>query len=132
MLISEVRYGKTALPECCRNVGMQTKEPFKSAMLKVFEKMQENSGEGFQEVFCSHMERAMENTALEKEEKEEFLRFVKQGSFADGEMQIRGMEQSRDMLFALRERLEKLTEEKGRLAVGLGAMSGLLLIIVLL
>ena len=47
-------------------------------------------------------------------------------------MQLRAIEQSAQLLGATRERLEREHGEKSRMAVGLGAMGGLLLILVFL
>ena len=47
-------------------------------------------------------------------------------------MQITQMEQYRDQLEEVRDQLEKEVAEKKRMALGLGVMSGLLLVIVLL
>ena len=46
-------------------------------------------------------------------------------------MQLRAVESCRERLEKTRERLEREGAEKSRIAVGLGAMSGLLLILVL-
>ena len=46
-------------------------------------------------------------------------------------MQLRAIEQGMERLGVTEERLEKENEEKSRMAVGLGAMGGLLLILVL-
>ena len=47
-------------------------------------------------------------------------------------MQINSMEQCKEQLKSLCAKLEKDVDEKGKAAMGLGAMSGLLLIIILL
>lgn len=44
-------------------------------------------------------------------------------------MQLKNMEQNLEMLQAVRKRLEREVEEKGRMAMGLGVMGGLLLTI---
>ena len=69
---------------------------------------------------------------LKEEDREAFFRFLSQAGFADGQMQLRAIEQSMEFLHGTQERLEKENEEKCRMAVGLGAMGGLLLILVFL
>lgn len=132
ILMSEIRYGKTTLPQACKNAGIQIKGPLGEALVQVFVKMQENTGEIFGEVFSCHLGNVMRQLPLNREDVEAFLRFAGQNSFSDTSMQLRSLEQSRDMLDETVRGLEKVTEEKGRLAVGLGAMSGLLVVIVLL
>lgn len=132
MLISEVRYGKATLPEGCRSAGRQAGPPFSVPLQKIYEKMQENTGDAFGDIFCSCMKEAMETMPLTKQDREIFLRFAANNSFAEEAMQVKWMEQSRDMLDRTILLLEEKMEDKCRIAVGLGAMSGLLLIIILL
>lgn len=130
--MSEIRYGKTTLPECCKNVGERQQEPFRGALFRIYGIMQENTGECFPEVFCRHMEACMKGLPLTGEDRDAFLAFAKGDSFGDGRMQLRTIERSRDLLRGTVEALEKENSEKCRLAVGLGAMSGLLLVIILI
>lgn len=132
LLMSEVRYGKSTLPECCRYVGERVQEPFGGCLVHIHDEMQKNTGNGFYEVFSEGMGECLEGFPLAKEDKEAFLHFASKGSFADGAMQLRWMEQSREMLGSIISGLEQETVQKGRIAVALGAMSGLLLVIVLL
>ena len=132
LFMSEIRYGKSTLPECCLHLAARLGEPYAQAFRDVFEEMQENTGAGFSEVFCRHMEECLAALPVKKEDGENFLRFISKSSYADESMQLRTMEMSRELLAGAIERVERENEEKCRLAVGLGAMSGLLLVIVLL
>jgi hypothetical protein len=58
--------------------------------------------------------------------------YAKGDGFEDGRMQLRTIDRSRELLLKTAGGLEKENAEKCRLAVGLGAMSGLLLILILL
>ena len=60
-----------------------------------------------------------------------FLQSISSTGFSEGQMQLRTMEQSRERLGKTKEKLERENSEKGRIAVGLGVMSGLLLILIL-
>lgn len=130
--MGEIRYGKTTLPECCKQIGERQKEPFKSSLLQAYAIMEKNNGEVFEEVFCRQMEDCFSKLPLQKEDKEQFLAFARQESFADGMMQLKSMENSRELLKLTVQKLELENAQKCRLAVGLGAMSGLLLVIILL
>lgn len=74
----------------------------------------------------------MKAMPLTEADKEIFFRIAGKSSFPEGAMQLKWMEQSRDMLGRTIAMLEEKTEEKCRIAVGLGAMGGLLTVIVLL
>lgn len=130
--MSEVRYSKATLPECCGRLGERTQEPYRQALLDIYEAMKENTGEGFGQVFRRRMKECLSQIPVRKEEKELFVRFAEGSGFEDGRMQLRSMEQYNDRLQSIIECSERELAEKSRLALGLGAMSGLLLVIILL
>lgn len=130
--MSEIRFSKATLPECCRRLSERVEEPYKQAFLDIHQSMKENTGEGFGSVFSRRMESCLESVPVMKQEKELFLKFAAESGFEDGEMQIRSIERYNDMLKDIITRLEQEIAEKSRMALGLGAMSGLLLVIILL
>ena len=89
-------------------------------------------GASFGEVFREELGKALADLPLQETDREDFLRFAGQTGFSDSQMQLRAIEQSAQLLGATRERLEREHGEKSRMAVGLGAMGGLLLILVFL
>lgn len=101
-------------------------------MLHIYNKMQENEGVSFAETFCVCMAEVLKDQPVTVEDKEQFLAFAKGEAFEDGRMQLRTIERSRELLQKTAVGLEKENVEKCRLAVGLGAMSGLLLVLILL
>lgn len=131
LLESEIRYGRNVLPECCRRAGEQTGGSLGKAFVRVAEQMRENKGASFSEILRETVGDALEELPLKREDRELFFQFAAHGGFADGQMQQRAMEQSRERLGKTKEKLEQESAEKGRIAVGLGAMSGLLLILIL-
>ena len=130
LLMGEVRYGHATLPECCLHVARYLENPLSLAFEKAGRRMEENMGLSFGEVFEEEI-KGLDMLPVKAEDKEVFMRFAMQTGFADSQMQIRILEQSRDMLRSTEEKLESENAEKCRLAVGLGAMSGLLLLLVL-
>lgn len=131
LLAGEVRYGRAALPECCSHIARYLREPFDEAFLAIGCRMEEDSGISFGEVFREETEGALQELPLEREDRDIFLEFSARTGFADSQMQLRAIEQGTERLRVLRERLERENAEKCRMAVGLGAMGGLLLILVL-
>lgn len=132
LLKSEIRYGKATLPECCRQISVHMKEPYKNCLIEIFHHMQQNTGEKFETVFVEHFEECLKEQPVTREDKELFLQFITSGSFMDGKMQLNAIEQSEDNLCQRTERLERENVEKSRMAVGLGAMSGLLIVVILI
>ena len=92
--------------------------------------MEENTGLTFGEVFREVVGEALGSLPLRETDREDFLRFALQTGYADAQMQLRAIEQSAELLKGTRERLRE-SAEKGRMAVGLGAMGGLFLILLL-
>lgn len=132
MLKSEIRYGKATLPECCRRISVHMKEPYQSSFMEVFYRMQDNTGEKFEVIFGETLEQCFSKLPITETDKEQFLQFVSPNSFTEQNMQLCAIEKSEDNLRHRAEELEKENTQKCRMAVGLGAMSGLLLVIVLL
>lgn len=93
--------------------------------------MERNTGMSFGEVFREEMAAVLSDLPLQEEDRENFLLFCDQTGFADGQMQLRAIEQSAERLRATEEKLVQENAEKGRMAVGLGAMGGLALILAL-
>ncbi|MBR5247717.1 MAG: stage III sporulation protein AB [Lachnospiraceae bacterium] len=132
LMISEVRYSKSSLPECCRQLSGRLPEPYGNSFFKVWEETQENSGEGYRDIFVRNLKRCMEQVPLGAEEKKLFLEVSGQFGYEEARMQINSMEQCKEQLKNICGGLEKEVGEKGRMAMGLGTLGGLLLIIVLL
>lgn len=131
LLDSEIRYGRGTLPECCEHAAERVSGPCGSALHQIADRMLENTGESFAQVFREYMGQPLEEMPLKNEDREEFFRFVEAGGFADGQMQLRLIEQSREQLGKRADDLERGNGEKCRVALGLGAMSGLMIILVL-
>lgn len=132
LLESGIRYGRETLPECCERAADRAPAKIGQAFQRVSARMQENAGEGFPKVFTEELMSALEGLPLKEEDRQEFLRFAGSGSYADGQMQLRVLEQSREQLVKRRETLERESGDRCRMAVSLGVMSGLFLLLVLL
>ncbi len=131
LLAGEVRYGRSTLPECCSHVAGSFSAPFHGALERIGGKMRENTGLSFGEVFRSEFEAVLADLPLKAEDGENFLQFTRMACHADGQMQLRAMEQGMELLNQTARSLEQGNAEKGRIAVGLGAMSGVLLLLIL-
>lgn len=95
--------------------------------------MREKSGAVFGQVFREEMKVCLEGLPLTEGDRNCFLELFAEagGGYQDESMQIRSIEQSRELLQHTISGLERENAEKCRMAVGLGAMSGLLLLVIL-
>lgn len=128
---SEVRYGKATLGECCRHMQKQLPEPFRDWFERLNAKLRESDGESGGRIFREALEEGMSELPLKREDREAFLRFLPESGYMDGQMQLLSIQRSRDLLEETIDRLERDKGEKCRLAVGLGAMGGMLLVLIL-
>lgn len=131
LFMSEIGYGKATLPECCKKVGERVEEPYRGVLLLIHDSMKKKES-SFRECWHTEMEKALWGLPITGREKETFLGFPDCCGLQDGRMQIRAIEQYRDMLDTAITRREAELEKQGRLVAGLGIMCGLLLVIILL
>ena len=131
MLMSEIRYSRATLPECCIHIAKRVQEPYSSCFVHIHAEMEKNTGIGFGQIFREQMEECMKGLPLLAEDRSCILSLFADGGFEEERMQIRSIEQQKELLMHTISRLEKENREKCRMAVGLGAMSGLLLVILL-
>ena len=68
LLSGEVRYGRSTLPECCSLVAGSFDEPFGSVLERIGQKMRDNIGLPFGEVFQKEFEEALDGTHLKSED----------------------------------------------------------------
>lgn len=129
--ISEIRYNSATLPECCRQIGRQREDRMGEICTEVYREYIETEGCGFLEIAEISFRRQLQTLPLKKEDIEEFLRFTGKEGYADEIMQIKSIELSRQRLEHTAEVQQQEITQKCRLSVGLGAMSGMLLLLIL-
>lgn len=132
MLKSEIHYGKATLPESCKRLAERVEEPYRSCLRDIHKGLLGECRETFQELFCLKMEECLRKLPLKKEDREIFLQPFRGQGFQDGAMQLVSLEQGLSQLSDSISLQEREQREKCHMAVGLGAMSGLLLLIILL
>ena len=132
IMMSEVRYSKASLPECCRSLSVRLEEPYREVFSRIWEETRENDGETYREIFVKNMKECMGQVPLGNEEKRLFLELAARYGFEDTRMQLSSMEQCKEQLKTLCTRLEREVNEKGKMAMSLGTLGGLLLIVILL
>ena len=117
--------------ECCLHMQKQLPEPYRSCFERLNEKLQKADGESCGKIFRTVLEEGMRELPLQKEDRETFFQFMPENGYMDGQMQLLSIQRSRALLEGTIENLEKENTEKCRLALGLGAMSGMLLVLIL-
>lgn len=128
----EIRYGKCLLSECCLRLSEKLEEPYKRTFLKVYQRSNENTGEGFAPICRECMEQEMKNLVINGDDKELFIRCFAGTGYEEDILQLRIIEQVKMQLSDRLKAVEKENASKYKVAMGMGVMSGLLLIILLL
>lgn len=130
--MSEIRYGKATLPECCKKAGERMEEPYRGALLEIYKKTEMYDGSSFSEKWVFYMKTALADAPVTQKEKEIFLGFSAGSRISDNHMQLQAAAGYRDMIEnSLRSREEEV-QKQGRMAAGLGIMGGLLLTVILI
>ena len=132
MLIGEIRYGKSTLPECCLQVAQHLPQPYRNSLKTVYDRMAENTGEAFDSVFRAEMEKCLVQLPLKREDKTLITTLFSEKGFEENVMQIHTIERNRERLEQVICSVEAEHAQKCRMAVGLGVMGGLLVTIILL
>ncbi len=132
LFAGEIQYGKATLPECCGLFGAKLKEPFGSCLLEIKSELEANEGLDFGTIYQKRMSLCLRELPLATQDKECMLAAFESKEYADITMQVRAINRRRELLETSIATLSGELVNKCRMAVGLGAMSGLLLVIVLL
>ena len=131
-LAAELRYGRSTLPECCRSMADSMEEPFRACFAGIAEEMEEGNGLSFGELYLRNMSRCLKLLPLKDVDRDILLHLFSDEEIPDVGRQERCVLRYKDRLEKVVRELEAEWKEKSSLALGLGAMSGLLLVIVLI
>ncbi len=132
ILEGEIRYGRCVLAQCCLQVAEHTQGPFRQSFLQVYEMMLQNRGESFEEICEACLKNGLKDVEAKKEDKEIFIHCFSRAGFQEEVLQLRMIEQGRNRLADRLCAVEREAASRYKLALGMGVMSGLLLIILLL
>ena len=128
----EIGYGRSTLPECCMMISKHMLQPYSDTFSRIHDKMRENKGESFDEVYRKEMQICLAGLPLTKEDRQLMLSVFAGDIYADYKMQLRAIERHLEGLRQIIGTLEGELAGKSRMAIGLGAMGGLLLVVVLI
>ncbi|MBR1771527.1 MAG: stage III sporulation protein AB [Lachnospiraceae bacterium] len=132
LLLGEIRYGRSTLPECCGNVAAHMEEPYRSSLRAVCIDYGTGAAQTFAQIFGERMRTCLDQVPLQAAEKAIFFELFTEQGFQDSDMQIKSLERGMTQLALCIRAEEGELREKCRMAVGLGMMSGLLVVILLI
>ncbi len=131
-VVSQMQYGRTILPESVRWLQGDLGEPYEEAFERLWRMYLDNTGQSYGELLAECLNQCMEEAPLEKEEKRIVREAFSNVGCEDASLLLGGLERAKAQLKQLENKLAGELAQKGKMAVSLGVMGGLLLTIILL
>ena len=129
---SEMMYGKRTLPEICLLFSQCMREPYRSAFLEIFQRINENDGSSLERIWKERMNICMDTMPLREEEKEILRGLPEHQGILDETLQAAGVGQSLDVLEEHIRQAEAEYENKSKVIMSISVMTGLFITILLL
>ncbi len=129
---NEISYGKRALPEICLLLGQCMEEPYRTAFLTIYAKLEENDGSGLDCIWKEQMEECMRNLPLRREEKDILCHMTEYLGILDEKQQAADIGQSLDFLSARITQAEGGYENRARVIMSVSVLAGIFIVILLL
>lgn len=131
ILSSEIQYSRSTMPECCEIISKRAGEPYRSIFADICRQNQQDCGTALGDILEQFLQQGLEHTSL-KEEKEIFIRCFSEIGYSDSWLQCQSIERGKVRLQYILDTEETELRKRGKLAVSLGTMSGILLVLLLL
>lgn len=131
LIQSEIRYSRTYLGEIFYEIGEKEKEPYRSWLIDVSEKLNEFTGERFEDIWKESICRNLNNLSLQEPDLEILKNVGTQLGFSDINAQIRLIDLYLEQLERSIKEVHEQIQTKVRLYHCMGVMSGLFIIILL-
>lgn len=132
LLAGEISYSRASLPEGLCRAGEKLEEPFSSFFINVSERLMEQEGSTFSVLWQEETQKLAEELSLEKSEKEQLLTFPDAVWFLDGSMQKEAAERFSQDFLKKAEDLELKEKEQRKMVLGLGIVTGLMTVVLLI
>ncbi len=132
MLRGEIKYARTPLAEAFSNIGRKLENVFGEFLIKVSDRMNQQQGETFLQIWETNLEETLTRSALLKEDRQQLKRLGNQLGYLDKEMQISTIDFQVEQLEVLVKKLEEEQGKRSRVCNCLGVFAGLMLNLILL
>lgn len=129
---SEMVYGKRTLPEICLLFGQCMEEPYRTAFLSIYRKLEENDGTDLNRIWEEQLGACMKELPLWKEEKDILQNIPEYLGILDEKQQAADIGQSLDFLSVRIAKAESGYENQARVTMSISVMAGIFLVILLL
>lgn len=131
LLQSEIRYSRAFLGEIFENIGQGVKEPYKSWLFQMSEKVNEFTGERFEDIWKDSVQKNLKVLDFPEQELESLKSLGNQLGYADIQIQMRLLDLYQEHLERTIREVHEQVRMRVRLYHCLGVMSGLFVSVVL-
>ncbi|MCI9106326.1 MAG: sporulation protein [Lachnospiraceae bacterium] len=132
LLKGQITYANAPLPEAFEAVGKRTKGMLADLFMRVSERMEDQQGEPFCQIWKEEVEKMNVEGTLTKEDRQSLAGLGEHLGFMDCEMQERNLLLYLEQLDLVIEELRSHRQERCRLYTSLGVMAGIFLAVLLL
>ncbi len=132
LLKGQITYANAPLPEAFEAVGKRTKGVLADLFMRVSERMEDQQGEPFCQIWKEEVEKMNVEGTLTKEDRQSLAGLGEHLGFMDCEMQERNLLLYLEQLDLVIEELRSHRQERCRLYTSLGVMAGIFLAVLLL
>lgn len=130
MLKQEIAYSRIPFSEACNQIAKRVKEPYKEFLNSVYVRMLKHRGENIRTVWDESVQILLKNSYLPKNSIEYLKEVVDGLGFIDSEMQLQKITFQMEQIESEILRRKKHQENKSRVYLSIGIMSGILGIII--
>ena len=132
LLRGDIRYGNTPLPEAIGVIARRHEGSFKEFFTKLSEKLNENSGNTFSDLWKEAVDKELIHTSLKYKDKLGLIQFGENMGYLDKEMQMNTLELFLTQIEDEIQELSKTVKEKSYVYNTLGIMAGIFISIILI
>lgn len=132
MLHGEIRYTGEELPEIFEHLCGRTDSPFSEFYDFLSEKMRKLDGEALNQLWKTGIDRSLKKTYLKKEDRQLLLELGGQMGYLDTKMQLSSIENTLAQLEVHIGDLKKSQNQRQKLSVAFGFLTGFFIMILLI
>ena len=132
MLEGELRYGNSTIEEAMRAISNRTMSPFSEFLLQVANRLSENSGESFSDIWRKNADEILKDTKLNKEDISELCALGDSLGYLDLKAQSESIALYKERLALRLNELNETSSKKVKMYRSLGVSMGILTAIILL
>lgn len=129
---SEIRYARNPMSEIMEQVGATAREPYKKWFLELGNMFKKREGGAFAELWKTSIDKYLKEVPLPENERRRLVELGDRMGLMDIEMQVKTLELYLEQLSVSIKESREGVGTKVRLCHCLGAMSGIMLVILLL